>query len=399
MSQPRRLLFPVLAVVLGAVVAAVAGELLLRALWPQRSAVTIGMFRADPDAGYSLQPGYRNVVRVPEYKTDIVVDDEGYRVPAGDDHGARGTYALPAAGDGAADPGATRILAIGDSFTFGVGVEAEAAWPAVLERLLDAGGDAAVAVRNGGVGGYGPLRSEKLLMARQRAWKPRILVHAVYVGNDLEDCHPDTYLQSPQIEDGRMVADVSSPLVRARFWLRVHSHLYAFLREQLYDIYQRTPLAQGLRYLDPVGLARWPEEMQTKTWPAAAESIERIAAWARASDVRYLVVLVPVKYQVDDHAWRVYRKRWKLPEDAFDRDHAQHALAELLDAEGIEHVDLLPAFRAAPDPRALYFPVDAHWTPAGHRAAAEIVRDELLRLGWVARSRTGSVPVAAVPSG
>jgi lysophospholipase L1-like esterase len=384
LSPTRRFVLSTLTVALGFLLAGLAGELLLRAVWPQRSAVTVGMFRADPDAGYALQPGYRNVVRVPEYATRILVDDEGYRIPAGE---------APARA-----ASATRILALGDSFTFGVGVNAEDAWPALLERSLDAATEEPVRVRNGGVGGYGPLRSERLLAARQAAWDPQILVHVVYVGNDLEDSRPDSFLEVPRIADGRMVASVKSPLVRTRFWLRVHSHLYAFLRDQLYDLYQRMSFA-GQRYLDPVGLAEWPEPMREETMPAAVESIRRIASWARERDVRYLVVLAPAKYQVMDDAWATYRKRWRLPDAAFDRDHGQRALAERLDAEGIGYVDLLPAFRAAPDSRELYYPVDPHWTAAGHRASAEHIRDAILRLGWLDGSRTGRAPVAAVPTG
>jgi lysophospholipase L1-like esterase len=396
----RRIVFPVLTVALGVLLAGVAGELLLRAVWPQRSAVTVGMFRADPDAGYSLQPGYRNVVRVPEYTTDVLVDDEGYRIAAAErgagNGGAGGGGPGPAAAGDAIS--ATRILALGDSFTFGVGVDAEDSWPAILERGLGAAAEESVRVRNGGVGGYGPLRSERLLAARQAAWEPQVLVHVVYVGNDLEDCRPDTFLEVPRIADGRMVASVKSPLVRARFWLRVNSHLYAFLRDQLYDLYHRTPFAE-MRYLDPVGLAEWPEPMREETVPAAVDSIRRIAAWARERDVRYLVALAPAKYQVMDDAWSTYRKRWRLPDAAFDRDHAQRELTERLAAEGIVHVDLLPAFRAARDSRAFYYPVDPHWTAAGHRAAAERIRDEILRLGWLDGSRTGRAPVAAAPTG
>jgi len=74
MARRRQLAADLLAVGFGLVLALVAGELVLRAFWPQRSALTIGMFRKDPDAGFRLREGYRNEVRTPEFRTAIVID-------------------------------------------------------------------------------------------------------------------------------------------------------------------------------------------------------------------------------------------------------------------------------------------------------------------------------------
>ncbi|NNE42995.1 MAG: hypothetical protein HKN12_02195 [Gemmatimonadetes bacterium] len=382
MSKPRLVLFAGSAVVLGTAVALLVGELALRAFWPQRSAVSVGMFRTDPAAGFSLQPGYENVVRVPEYTTSIHIDTDGYRVPE-----------VPES-----ENQPVRILAVGDSFTFGVGVEAEEAWPEVLEDQILADQVPGVAVRNGGVGGYGPLRTQRLLEARQVAWEPDIIVHAVYLGNDLEDAQPATYLESPRIQDGRMVAEEKGLFKRTRFLLRIHSHLYAFVRDQFYGMYLRTPFAERSRYLDPMGLAEWPAEILEESWPAAAESIRGIRVWAEARDIRYLVVLIPLKYQVNDDAWDEYRRRWDLPDEALDRDHAQRVVTHFLAEQQIPFLDLLPAMQQADPRRAaeFYFPVDAHWTPTGHRFAADRIRRELRERGWVAQLVTPP-PVAAAP--
>jgi hypothetical protein len=389
MSPRRTFLLSVAAVLFGLATAGALGEILLRLFWPQRSAVTVGMFRQDPVAGYSLAPGHSNEIRVPEYRTTIRIDADGYRVPE----------------EGASDDGEPRVLAIGDSFTFGVGVNAEAAWPEVLEQMLEEEDRPDASVRNGGVGGYGALRSARLLMGRQEEWNPDVVVHLLYVGNDLEDSEPETYLRVPRIRDGRMVAGEKGPLTRLRLQLRVRSHLYAFLRERLYDLYQRTPLAERGRYLDPVGLAVWPAEVERESWPAVQSAVLEIAAWARQRDVRYLVVLAPVKYQVRDDAWREYRARWGRPDADFDRDHAQRVMGEWLLREGIAWVDLLEGLRAAERdaPGSTYFPIDAHWTAAGHRLAAEIVRRELRDRGWIAGA-PGDLPelyppVASVPGG
>jgi hypothetical protein len=154
-------------------------------------------------------------------------------------------------------------------------------------------------------------------------------------------------------------------------------------------MYQRTPLADTGRYLDPIGLREWPARIPETTWPPARDALREIAGWAAAHGARYLVVLVPTKYQASDTGWDEYRARWGLPDDALDRDHAQRFLRAFLEQEGIAFVDLLPSFRAAASPESLFFSVDAHWTPAGHRLAAAIVHRELHRRGWL----TGDEPL------
>lgn len=383
MRSPRRILFSWAAALVGVVVAVVAGELALRAFWPQRSLVTLGMFRKDPAAGYALQPGYANFVRVPEYTTDIRIDAEGYRVPVG----------------GADDDGELRILAIGDSFTFGVGVQEEDSWPEVLERTLQESSAGTVSVRNGGVGGYGPLRSARYLLATQAAWHPRIVIHGIYIGNDLEDTHPDDYLEIPEIRDGRMVGSGGRPLMRIRSWLRINSHLYAFARAQLYDIYRRTTASQRTRYLDSMGRTEWPERIRDVAWPAAQASIREIADWADEHGVMYLVVVIPVKYQVSDAAWEIYRRRWGLEADAFDRGRAQRIVGAFLEGNGVPFVDLLPGMLTEPDRDRLYYPLDAHWTVSGHRHAAKAVGSVLRARGWLSSAESRTRPIAVAPAG
>jgi len=357
------------------VLAALAGELALRWFWPQRSDATIGMFEADPDAGYRLRSGYRSSVRLPEYAVEIRTDEDGYRVPVN----------APAT-----EPDAGRILVVGDSFTFGVGVDAEDAFPGVLERRLAESAPGAWTVRNGGVGGYGPLRTERLLRARQAAWDPDILVHAIYVGNDLEDARPESFLVEPRIEKGRMVSREATH-VRVRLALRAHSHLYSLLRERLYGLYRRTPLAERSQYLDPMGLAEWSPHVREVGWPAARNAIDEIARWARERGTRHLVLLVPTRWQVDDAAWDRYRRAWGLPADAFDRDRAQREVRALLEELDVPVLDLLTPMRAAAAGSRLYYDADRHWTAAGHELAAERLHAALEELGWLAAPRRSLV--------
>jgi lysophospholipase L1-like esterase len=368
-TAARATLFSVLAAILGFMLAGAAGEIVLRTFWPQRSAVTLGMFATNPDAGYALLPDYRNTVRVPEYATEIRIDGHGERVPENEPP---------------ENPGASRLLALGDSFTFGVGVEAEDAFPEILEDRLQADSKGPWVVRNGGVGGYGPLRSARLFLASQASWEPNVVIHALYLGNDLEDQDPARFRDHPRIENGRMVTEHGG-VQRLRLALRSHSHLYLFLRQRLYGLYQKTYLARRAQYLDPVGLAEWPASIRETSWPAGRAAIREIAEWCRARERGYLVLLVPTRYQVEEGAWHRYRREWGLPEEAFDREHGQREVRAFLEAESIPHVDFLEAFRAAAEGgKKLYYSFDQHWTRDGHELAAEIVHARLRDLGWLA---------------
>ncbi len=365
----RRFLADGAILVVGVAAALGLGEVFLRIFWPQRSDVTLGMFEPDPAAGYRLRGGYESEVRVPEYRTRVLTDAEGYRIAESE----------PPAADGAA-----RLLAVGDSFTFGVGVDAEDAFPEGLEARLNAAGGRAWDVRNGGVGGYGPQRTSRALRGRQASWKPHVVVHAIYIGNDLEDSDPATLVQDAHVRDGRLISAGHHPLLQLRLALRTRSHLYAFVRHRLYGLYRASGLWQRSQYVDPVGLATWPERVTDVTWPAARAGIKDIRDWAAKRDVKYLVVVVPARWQVSDEAWARYRRAWKQPDDAFDRDHGQRVVLEALRELGIPVVNLLPPLRRAESAGVrTYYSLDPHWTPAAHALAAQLIHHKMSDLGWV----------------
>lgn len=101
-----------------------AVELLLRGCAPVE-------WRAIPGLTYELVPGLDQQ----SHAARVVTDSEGLR-------DRERTRVKP--------PGTRRIAVLGDSFAFGYGVEGDAAWPAVLERLLPPGDE----VLDSGVGGH-----------------------------------------------------------------------------------------------------------------------------------------------------------------------------------------------------------------------------------------------------
>lgn len=104
------------------------------------------VFEADPDLGFRLAANARGSEKLPA-GPDVAVwtDEDGFRVPAD-----------PARRAGSARP---RILALGCSFTFGAGCEAEETFPELVAARLHG------TVRNAGVPSYGS--AQMLVLARR----------------------------------------------------------------------------------------------------------------------------------------------------------------------------------------------------------------------------------------
>jgi len=119
---------------------------------------------ADEALRFRLAPGFRATIGGVDYR----VNAHGLRGPA---------VATPK------PAGARRVLLLGDSYAFGLGLTEDAAIPAQLERALAAAGDAAVEVVNGGVPAY-QTEQERLLLERVGfALEPDVVV-LLYFAND-----------------------------------------------------------------------------------------------------------------------------------------------------------------------------------------------------------------------
>src|SRR5262245_16647459 len=90
----------------------------------------------------------------------------------------------------AAEKPPVRLLALGDSHTFAVGVDWDEAWPNVLEGLLRGGNGRDVAVYNAGVVGYS--LGQYLLRMRQLApvLDPQLVLIGFSMATDVQDLIP-----------------------------------------------------------------------------------------------------------------------------------------------------------------------------------------------------------------
>ena len=121
------------------------------------------------------------------------------------------------------EPGVFRIVAVGDSMTFGMGVGDTEHWPYVLGDLIEPPpGYDVVETINAGVCGYNFRQNYVAITRKVLQLRPHLIVLGL-VSNDLAPCYtatPDGYLIFPMIRG-------SLPIPGKR-WLQTHSHFYQF---------------------------------------------------------------------------------------------------------------------------------------------------------------------------
>jgi len=138
------------------------GQMFAAAPRESREGLDLGLMRIVEDEVrvYELVPGAHGRA----WDADIAVNDHGFRDR---DYAPR------------KPPGSYRIVALGDSATFGVKLPVDALWPKALERSL-AEGDRPVEVLNLGIVGYDVLEEVVLLEQRGLAFGPDLVVMAFH---------------------------------------------------------------------------------------------------------------------------------------------------------------------------------------------------------------------------
>jgi lysophospholipase L1-like esterase len=309
-----------------------------------------GMYTAHPVLGHILTPGWRGVFRRPGMEMEVRVNRIGLRDRE----------------RGPKDPGTTRILILGDSFTFGWGVPYEEAYGPQTERLLRKRLGREVEVIPAGIPGYDT--ETELAWLETFGWdlEPDLVVLQFCASNDFAD----NLLPPFEVKDGFLHRPSRRRAVGAAYrsrgavvdWLERHSHLWVFLSRRYRSFGRRD--RRALKERQVRNLNREYRLAYEKT----AQLLERMAEACRAHGVPLVVFNAAVKYQVED-ADLVERDLLLEPDRFLERTCARL---------GIPLVDTVPAFLQ--DDGGLFLEKDAHWSVRGHALAARILADALAPL-------------------
>ena len=211
-------------VLLSLVLALLALEGAIRLIAPQNLYPV--SFADDPAVGHRYRPNIKGVTSTQEYRIRLETNSQGLR---DEEH----PVVKP--------PGTLRILAIGDSFTAGDGVELEQAFHQVLEeRLSQASERGRYEAINAGVSGWGPSNGLAFLLSEGFRYSPDLLLVQVFVDHYNRDLSTGLFALS---EDGSLrrlpyeASETSNVRAMARrlpfySYLAQNSHLLNIVRQQ-----------------------------------------------------------------------------------------------------------------------------------------------------------------------
>ena len=299
--------------------------------------------------------------------------------------------------------GVRRVLALGDSFTFGHAVEAAEAWPAVLEGLLNARGGPRYEVVNAGVGGYGTGQELLLYEDLESRVEPDLVVLGFAVVNDVLDnlcVYAERFkADSPCFhqQGARLTLSAPQPPAEAdrpSSW-PVRSLALELLMGQARRLTLWNPrvlaiaLSFGIRVRDtqvlPDTVAGWYDDrFAADGWTLTRRLILELRERAGRRGAALALLLIPSALQVDPGLQGALAALAdeRAPIRAFLRDphRPQRILGDFCHGAALPCADPLPiSLEAAARGERHYYPIDGHWTPTAHRIAAQLMLERLDR--------------------
>ena len=318
-----------------------------------------------------------------------------------------------------------RIAAIGDSYTYGWGVEIEHTWLRLLEQhLKDAGCN--VETVNMGKPGSGPPDYADLAERAIPILRPDLVIVALLQGNDMAAAGPTGFEEVAEtlgdkaralypnivrfLRDLRLERDIESrtqevrppektkaednrrwaantakefldgmtPEQRARFDAFddevKETYMNGLLNPYMIDLAMQNEHFYGitLNLDDP-----WLQECIKRT----GGHLKRIKKVARDYGARVVVVSIPEGAYVNKHACEgIRRVGYAIPEGVLESDAPDEAIARASEEAGLPFLNATDTFKQRKNEPGLFFELDGHLTTEGHRLYAEAIAPQIERL-------------------
>ena len=283
--------------------------------------------------------------------------------------------------------GEIRIFTIGDSFTYGLGLNLEDTFQFKLENKLKNKLNKDVNVINGGVGGYGSKQSLEFLRKKIGDYKPDIVLFSFYNNDVTDDMKYDKFT----FENNCVIA---KDIGKARKFLFFNSRAYL-----LYESYKNY-LTQGIRpvrnilYLirnllnieakigTPILEKQYSDELKVG-WNNTLSNIKEMKSLCQKNYCDFILVYIPDRIQVNINFRKDYLIRNNLNEGNFDFQKPGIILGNFSKKNKIIYINLMEEFdklKIDNNNLQLYYQFDPHFNKNGAEVWSKIVFEKVIEI-------------------
>lgn len=293
------------------------------------------------------------------------------------------------------DKNVYRIFVLGDSMTWGLGVELEDTYPKKLENLLNQrnnkNNNKMYESINAGRadGGNAPDIQYLYLKNKGLNFSPDMVIVGFFVGNDITDItdksiwaevdskglptnitsnyyYVDEQNRLRRIYENKDYYKKYNILSNVNYFLSKKSHLFILLKNFFIE-----------KTEDPskIFFERFPEDL-IKNFDKIKILLKEMKKVSNEKNASFVVVLVPAKTQVLDKDWEKYQKYYKDFETS--RTMPQDLIMDFCEKSNITCIDLLSEFLKKASKGGFYFNIDGHLNEKGHQLASSVIYENLI---------------------
>ena len=250
---------------------------------------------------------------------------------------------------------AYRIIILGDSFTFGVGVPEENTFTELIEKKLNKNQNRFEAL-NAGVNGFGTLEEEYKLDELIK-YKPDMIILAFY-----QNDYGDNYQ-------------------RLRYYNGLLQNVFSYFRAYQFIFYRN--YKKDIAFINTIPYLKETPEKHKDFWNITFLGIDKIRETAGQNNASFIIVYVPSAEEVDNGMKAKWMSKYEAAEKEIDVGKPNKELKEYAGKKGIKIIDLLPALRQKNINNTFYYSQDKHWNIEGHKLAAEEIYKTLINEGLI----------------